>query len=92
MTRGSSASGHEIDLSRVAEFFPDHIAFGNLEPAIVQTSKPNDVYEATRDLVLKHKDIPGGYIFSLGCELPPKAPAGSVWAMTKAVNDFGWYE
>jgi uroporphyrinogen decarboxylase len=89
---GIISVGHEIDLARVAELFPDHIAFGNLEPAIVQSGKPDDIYEATRDLVLKHKDIPGGYIFSLGCELPPKAPAGRVWAMTKAVSDFGWYE
>jgi uroporphyrinogen decarboxylase len=84
--------GHEIDLAKVAELFPDHIAFGNLEPAIVQTRKPHEVYEATRDLVLKDKNIPCGYIFSVGCELPPKAPAGGVWAMTKAVRDFGWYE
>jgi uroporphyrinogen decarboxylase len=89
---GIISVGHEIDLAKVAEFFPDHIALGNLEPAIVQSSKPDDVYEATRELVLKHKHIPGGYIFSLGCELPPKAAAGRVWAMTRAVRDFGWYE
>ena len=84
--------GHEIDLARVAEFFPEHIAMGNLEPAIVQTRRPHEVYEAARDLVVEHKDIAGGYILATGCEMPPMAPAGSVWAMTKAVNDFGWYE
>jgi uroporphyrinogen decarboxylase len=89
---GVISVGHEINLARVAEFFPEHIAFGNLEPAIVQTRRPHEVYEAARDLVVEHKDIPGGYILSVGCELPPKAPAGSVWAMTKAANDFGWYE
>ena len=89
---GIISVGHEVNLARVAEFFPEHIAFGNLEPAIVQTRRPHEVYEAARDLVVEHKDIPGGYIFSVGCELPPMAPAGSVWAMTKAVNDFGWYE
>ena len=89
---GIISVGHEINPARVAEFFPEHIAFGNLEPAIVQTRRPHEVYEAARDLVVEHKDIPGGYIFSVGCELPPMAPAGSVWALTKAVNDFGWYE
>ncbi len=73
---GIISVGHEIDLARVAEFFPDHIAFGNLEPAIVQTSKPNQIYEATRDLVLEHKDIPGGFIFATGCEMPPKGSGG----------------
>ena len=89
---GIISVGHEIDLASVAEFFPDHIAFGNLEPAIIQTQRPHEVYEATRDLVVEHKDIPGGFIFSTGCEMPPMAPAGCVWAMTKAVNEFGWYE
>jgi uroporphyrinogen-III decarboxylase len=41
---------------------------------------------------LKGKEFPGGYIFSSGCEMPPKAPPYNVWMMTKAVNDFGWYE
>lgn len=89
---GIISVGHEINLAKVAELFPKDIAFGNLEPAIVQISKPQEVYEAARDLIVEHKDIPGGYIFSVGCELPPMAPAGNIWALTKAVNDFGWYE
>lgn len=84
--------GHEIELEKVAKLFPNDIVFGNLEPAILQVGTPEEVYERSKDLVLRGKKIPGGYIFSSGCEMPPKAPPYNVWMMTKAVNDFGWYE
>ena len=51
-----------------------------------------EVYEAARKNIEEGKRLPGGYIFSPGCQLPPKADPGNVMAMTKAVNDFGWYE
>jgi uroporphyrinogen decarboxylase len=89
---GIISVGHEISLDAVAKHFPNDIAFGNLEPAKVQTETPEQVYEATKELVLKGKTIPGGFIFSPGCEMPPKASPYNVWMMTKAVNDFGWYE
>lgn len=89
---GIVSVGHEIDLNTVAQYFPNDIAFGNLEPAILQTETPEQVYEASKEIILKGKTIPGGYIFSVGCELPPMAPSYNVWMMTKAVNDFGWYE
>jgi uroporphyrinogen decarboxylase len=89
---GIISVGIEIDLNTVAKYFPNDIAEGNLDPALVQTGTPREVYEATRDLVLKGKNIPGGYIFATGCDLPPKASPYNVWMMTKAVSDFGWYE
>jgi uroporphyrinogen decarboxylase len=84
--------GHEVELETVAKFFPNDIVFGNLEPAILQVNTPEEVYERTKNIVLKGKKLPGGFIFSTGCEMPPKAPPYNVWMMTKAVNDFGWYE
>ncbi|MGB9627098.1 MAG: uroporphyrinogen decarboxylase family protein [Thermodesulfobacteriota bacterium] len=89
---GIISVGHEIDLLKVAEYFPKDIAFGNLEPAIIQIGPPEKVYEISKEIILKGKNIPGGFIFSAGCELPPKAPPYNVWMMTKAVNDFGWYD
>ena len=89
---GIISVGHEVDLDTVAKYFPDHITFGNLEPALLQVGTPEQVYEASKELILKGKKIPGGYFFSAGCEMPPKAPSYNVWAMTKAINDFGWYE
>jgi len=89
---GIISVGHEISLDTVGKYFPKDIAFGNLEPALVQEGTPQQIYEAAAKLIQKGKTISGGYIFSCGCELPPKAPPYNVWAMTKAVNDFGWYE
>ena len=89
---GLLSFGHEVDLQTAAEYFPDHIIMGNLEPAIIQIGTPEEVYEATRVVVEKGKELPGGFIFSPGCELPPQAPLENVKMMTKAVNDFGWYD
>ena len=84
--------GHEVKLKTAAKYFPNDIILGNLEPAIVQTGTPEEVYEATREVVEEGKQLSNGYIFSTGCDLPPRAPVENVRMMTKAVNDFGWYE
>lgn len=89
---GIISVGHEVDLLRAAQYFPNDIILGNIEPAIVQTGTPEQVYEISRLVIEKGKKCSGGFIFSPGCELPPMAPPINVWMMTKAVNDFGWYD
>ena len=89
---GIVSFGHEVDILTAAEYFPNDVIMGNLEPAIIQTGTPQEVYEASRALIEKGKQCPGGFAFSPGCELPPKAPPLNVWMMTKAANDFGWYD
>jgi uroporphyrinogen decarboxylase len=84
--------GHEVSLETAAAYFPHDIILGNLEPAIVQTGTPREVYEATRKVVEMGKKLPGGFIFSTGCDLPPRSPVENVRMMTKAVEDFGWYK
>ncbi len=84
--------GHEVDLSKAAKYFPDDIIMGNVEPTVFQTGTPQQVYEHCRICIEKGKKIPGGFILASGCEMPPRAPAYNVWMMTKAVNDFGWYD
>jgi uroporphyrinogen decarboxylase len=83
--------GHEVGLATAARYFPDDIILGNLEPAIIQTGTPEQVYEATRTIIEEGKQLPNGFIFSPGCDLPPKAPVENVRMMNKAVSDFGWY-
>ncbi len=84
--------GHEIRLETAARYFPDDIILGNLEPAIIQEGTPEQVYEATREIVEEGTKLPNGFIFSPGCDLPPWSPLENVRMMTKAVNDFGWYD
>lgn len=89
---GIISVGHEVELETAAKYFPNDIILGNLEPAIIQTGTPREVYEATKEVVKKGKKISGGYVFAPGCELPPKAPLENVRAMSQAVNEFGRYE
>ncbi|MGD9118112.1 MAG: uroporphyrinogen decarboxylase family protein [Dehalococcoidia bacterium] len=89
---GIISVGHEIPLETVAKYFPKDIAFGNLEPAKLQVETPAQIYEACRELIAQGKKHPGGYILSTGCEAPPFASKYNFWMMTKATNDFGWYE
>ena len=76
----------------VAEYFPNHTILGNLKPAIIYTKNPEEILRPTKKNIQQGKEIPGGYIFSPGCEIPPMAPRENVRVMTEAVNDFGWYE
>jgi len=89
---GIISIGHEVDLDTASKYFPDHIIVGNVEPALIQTGKPEEVYELSRICIEKGKKHPGGFALAPGCELPPMAPPYNVWMMRKAINDFGWYE
>jgi uroporphyrinogen decarboxylase len=84
--------GHEVDLDRAIELFPDGIICGNVEPQVIQNGTPEQVYELTRIAIEKGKKAPRGFILMPGCELPPMAPGYNVWTMRKAVSDFGFYD
>jgi len=89
---GIVSFGHEVDLETAAKHFPNDIIVGNLEPAIIQVRTPEEVYEATKVVLEKGKNLGTGYIFAPGCEMPPMAPIENIKAMNKAVDDFGWYD
>ena len=84
--------GHEVDLEVAAQHFPEDIIYGNIEPSVIQISTPEQINELSRIAIEKGKKAPGGFILGPGCGLPPTAPPVKVYAMTKAINDFGWYE
>lgn len=84
--------GHEVDLEKAAEYFPKDIISGNVEPAVIQVGTPRQVYDLAKTAILKGRKAAGGFVLSAGCELPPRLPPANLYAMTKAVNDFGWYE
>ena len=89
---GIISTPHEIDLEKMAEYFPNDIIFGNIEPRIIQVEKPDVVYEETKKVVEKGKNLSNGFIFSTGCEMPPLSPVENVKAMQQAVEDYGWYD
>ena len=89
---GIISIAQEVELGKAAEFFPNDIILGNVDPAILQTSTADEVYEATKKNVLDGMKLNQGYIFSPGCEMPPMAPVDNIKAMSQAVKDYGWYE
>jgi uroporphyrinogen-III decarboxylase len=50
------------------------------------------VYQLSKRAIEKGKKAPRGYMLMSGCEIPPMSPPYNVYMMTKAVNDFGWYD
>ncbi len=84
--------GHEVDLEVAGELFPEDIIFGNIEPAAIQTGTPQKVYELSKIAIQKGRKAPGGFILGPGCGLPATAPPVNIYAMTKAIHDFGWYD
>jgi uroporphyrinogen decarboxylase len=89
---GIVSFGHEVDLETASRYFPNDIIQGNVEPAVIQTGTPEEVYEVSRVCIEKGEKHRAGFILAPGCELPTKAPPYNVWVMRKAINDFGWYE
>ena len=88
---GILSFGHEVDLHDAAEYFPRDIIFGNIEPAVFQEGTPQEVYDLCRIAIEKGKKAPGGFMLAPGCGMPVAATPVNVFAMTRAVNDFGWY-
>ncbi|MBW1895404.1 MAG: hypothetical protein JRI91_17205, partial [Deltaproteobacteria bacterium] len=86
---GFLSFGHEVDLETAATYFPKDVILGNVEPAVIQTGSPKEVYELTRIVIERGKKCPGGFMLAPGCEIPPMAPEENVWAMMQAVSDFG---
>ena len=63
-----------------------------METTIVQCGTPGEVYEEARKVIEQGKRLPGGFIFAQACGIPPRAPVENVHALTRALNDFGWYD
>jgi uroporphyrinogen decarboxylase len=91
-THGIVSVSHEVDLEYAMKFYPDDIILGNIEPALFQTGTPEEVYEKCRMAIEKGKKHKGGFVLGPGCEMPPFSRPYNVWTMTKAVNDFGYYD
>ena len=91
--RGILSFGSEIDLERAIETFGDeHIVAGNVETRVIGEGTWQDVYERSTACIEKAKYAPGGYVLMAGCDIPPSSPTYNIYALKKAVMDFGFYE
>ena len=90
--RGILSFGEEVDLARAIETFGDkHVVAGNIEPRLIREGTWQQVYESARLCLEKAKDAPGGYILMPGCDIPPFSPPYNIYALKKAVMDYGFY-
>ena len=84
--------GNEIDLETVAKYFPNDIIEGNLDTTIMQIGTPDEVYDASRKVIEQGKSLANGFILRQACTFPPRATVENISAITRALNDFGWYD
>ena len=90
---GLVSFGPEVDLTTAIKYFGDKcIIAGNVDPIVIWTGTPQQVYELCKQCIEKAKYAPRGFMLMAGCEIPPMSPPYNVYMMRKAVNDFGWYD
>lgn len=90
---GILSFGHEVDLSSAIEHFGHkHIVAGNIEPTCILFGPWEKIYELSRVALEKAKYAPSGYILMAGCGVAPMTPPYHVYAMKKAIMDFGLYD
>jgi uroporphyrinogen decarboxylase len=65
---------------------------GNVEPKLIAEGTWQEVYQRAKACIEKAKDAPGGYMLMSGCDIPPASPPYNIYALKKAVMDFGFYD
>jgi uroporphyrinogen decarboxylase len=89
---GIVSVGHEVDLITAIKYFgKTSIIAGNIEPRVIQTGTPQEVYDLCKEAIAKAKYAPRGYILMAACEVPVMAPPYHIYVMKKAISDHGWY-
>ncbi len=83
---------HLIDIADVKRRVGNKVCLmGNIPPLdILAKGKPKDVFESSKQCILKAKNG-GGYILSAGGGVPSAVPLENIDAMIKAVKGFGKY-
>ncbi len=89
---GIVSIGHEVDLHTAIKHLGEScIIAGNVSTEVLRTGTPREVYELSKQCLEKGKKAPRGFMLAPACELHPLSPSCNVWAMKKAINDFGWF-
>ena len=90
---GICSFGREVEIHTAIDHVgTSSIIAGNISPSSLQSGSPAEVYELCKDALLKGLKAPRGYMLMPGCEVPPSSPPYNVYAMRKAIDDFGRYE
>jgi uroporphyrinogen decarboxylase len=89
---GICSIGSQVEVTTAIEYLGKKaIIAGNVEPSIIQTARPQQVYELCQKAIEAGKKAPRGFMLMPGCETAPDTPPHNVYMMRKAIDDFGWY-
>jgi uroporphyrinogen decarboxylase len=89
---GICSIGSQIEMGTAIKYLGDiAIIAGNVEPFVIQTGEPRQVYELCRQAIEAGRKAPRGFMLMSGCEIPPDTPPYNIYMMRKAIDDFGWY-
>jgi len=90
---GICSIGSQIEIATAIKHLGTKaIIAGNIEPNILQTGPPQQVYRLCKEIIEAGKKAPRGFMLMSGCETPPETPPYNVYLMRKAIDDFGWYD
>lgn len=83
--------GYQVDLDRVAQEMAGRVVLlGNVSPMLIHSGTPEQIREATRQVIEKlapHR----GLIIQDGSNIPPGTPLENINAMTEAAELYGRY-
>ncbi len=86
---GLCSFGKEIDIGSAINVLGEKaIIIGNIDPTLLFTGPPENIFEQCRQTIEKGKQAPRGFMLSSGCELPPETPGYHLFLMKKAIENF----
>lgn len=90
---GIVSVSEQVDLKMAHEYFGRKNAIaGNVNPVLLQTGTPQEVFDATKEAILIGKQFKKGFVLMGGCEIAPSVPPINIHYMMKALEEFGWYD
>ena len=69
----------------------DYILGGNVSSHILVSGTPENVMNECKNILTIGKSFDGGFILAPSCDLPPNTPPLNVYAMQRAVQQYGIY-
>lgn len=89
---GICSVGSQVEIEEAIRILGDKaIIAGNVEPSLIYTASPQEIFELSRKAIQAGKNAPRGFMLMSGCETPPDAPPHNVYRMRLAIDDFGWF-
>lgn len=83
--------GYQVNLDRVAEVMGGRVVLvGNVNPMLIHSGTPEQIREATRQVIEKLAHF-RGLIIQDGSNIPPGTPLENINAMTEAAELYGRY-